>query len=74
MPNLIKIKNFAFVPEAEMAQDILKQSGITSLVSRTNRAAAITEASSGHSGEADLLVKESDLPKAREIIEQYFQS
>ena len=62
MGDLVLIKNFGTVNEAEMAQDRLEQAGIHSVVQPG-------AAPLGASDTAELFVLQDDLEKAREIIQ-----
>ena len=63
MGDLVLLKNFATINEAEMAQDVLEQAGIHSVVQPGSGAGVLR----GMPG-AELFVLKDDLEKAREII------
>ena len=62
MGDLVLLKNFATINEAEMAQGLLESAGIHSVVQPGTFSVA------GAAGDADLFVLKDDLEKAREII------
>jgi len=61
MGDLVLLKNFATINEAEMTQNMLEQAGIHSVVQPGPTAG-------GGAGSAELFVLKDDLEKAREIV------
>ena len=66
MGDLVFLKNFSTLSEAEMAQDMLEQAGIHSVIQRGNLASAAQF--SGAAGDADLFVLKNNLEQAQRIL------
>ena len=57
-------------PEAEVVIGLLRSEGIQAMSRTSNYAVGISDAASSGAGPREILVREQDLARAREILEQ----
>ena len=72
MAKLVRVKNFYSRAEAEMAKEILEAHGIQAVIQLADSFAALHYVD--RSGESDLLVQESDLSRASDVLLAYMEN
>ena len=66
MDNLILLKNFSSIPEAELMKQFLDSEGIKSMIQKGN--IGVASEFTGSVGDADLFVMKRDIEKAKKVI------
>jgi hypothetical protein len=57
-------------PEAEVVLGLLRSEGVRAIAQTTNYAVGLADAASSGAGPREILVREEDLTRAREILEE----